>query len=120
MALLLALGSTLGPAIGTAKADLVRPGPQRSTGPLYGDAAAAARFWRYQLYDDCVPMAVADVVGQLTGNRPSEQDILAVVESTPSTVHKGPMYIRPEKTERAPARLLPMNRRCCRTTASTG
>ena len=93
-----ALGLALGPAIGTAQAGPYPPSPPQGTGTLYGDPAAAARFWRYQEYDDdCVPMAVADVVGQLTGDQPSEQAVVATAESTPSTVHKGPIYTKPAK-----------------------
>jgi hypothetical protein len=94
----IALGLALGPVIGTAQAAPYPPGPPQGTGTLYGDPAAAARFWRYQEYDDdCVPMAIADVVGQLAGDQPSEQDIVAVAESTPSAVHKGPIYTKPGK-----------------------
>jgi hypothetical protein len=93
-----ALALALGPAIGTAQAGPYPPSPPQGTGTLYGDPTAAARFWRYQeLDDDCVPMAVADVVGQLTGDQPSEQAIVAQAESTPSTVHKGPIYTKPGK-----------------------
>lgn len=93
-----ALGLALGPAISPARAGPFPPGPQRDTSTLYGDPAAAARFWRYQEYDDdCVPMAVADVVGQLTGDQPSEQAIVAVAESIPSTIRNGPIYTRPVK-----------------------
>jgi len=88
----------LGPAIGTAQANPYRPDPPSSTGTLYGDPAAAGRFWRHQeLDDDCVLMAVADVVGELTGDQPTEEAIVAVAASTPSTVHKGPIYTKPEK-----------------------
>jgi hypothetical protein len=94
----IALGLVTGPAIGTAQANPYRPDPPSSTGTLYGDPAAAGRFWRHQeLDDDCVPMAVSDVVGQLTGDQPTEEAIVAVAESTPSTVHKGPIYTKPEK-----------------------
>jgi hypothetical protein len=47
--------------------------------------------------DDCVPMAVADVVGELTGHQPSEQAIIKVAQTTPSTVHSGPIYTKPKK-----------------------
>jgi hypothetical protein len=93
----IALGVALGPAIAAARA-VPEPPAGSSTGALFGDPAAAARFWLRQQYDDdCVPMAVADVVGQLTGDQPSEQAIVALAESTPSTVHKGPIYTRPAK-----------------------
>jgi hypothetical protein len=89
---------SLGLATGTAQATPGAPAPSTGAGTLYGDPAAAARFWRYQqLDDDCVEMAVADVVGELTGNQPSERAIVKVAQSTPSTVHHGPMYDKPGK-----------------------
>jgi len=92
-----ALGLALSPA-GTAHAAPGPPDPPRGESTLYGDPAAAAPFWRYQQYDDdCVPMAVADVVGELSGHRPSEQAIIKVAQSTPSTVHPGPIYTKPKK-----------------------
>jgi hypothetical protein len=92
-----ALGLTLGPSIAAAGA-VPEPPEGGSTGTLYGDPTTAARFWLRQQYDDdCVPMAVADVVGELTGNQPSEQAIVALAESTPSTVRNGPIYTRPAK-----------------------
>ncbi|OBG26581.1 hypothetical protein A5673_07545 [Mycobacterium sp. E3198] len=82
-------------AVGTARAT---PAPPRGEGMLYGNPAAAAEFWRYQGYDDdCVEMAVADVVGELTGRQPSEQAIVKVAQYTPSTVHPGPVYTKPKK-----------------------
>jgi hypothetical protein len=96
-ALAVALGLALGPSIAAARA-VPEPPEGGSTGTLYGDPDAAARFWQRQQYgDDCVPMAVADVVGQLTGDQPSEQAVVAVAESTPSTVRKGSTYTRPAK-----------------------
>ena len=60
---------------------------------MHGDPAAAARYWRYQQQDyDCAEMAVADVVGQITGDEPSEQRITALAESTPSGVRRGPIW----------------------------
>jgi len=92
-----ALGLALSPA-GTAHAAPGPPDPPRGESTLYGDPAAAAPFWRYQQYDDdCVPLAVADVVGELSGHRPSEQAIIKVAQSTPSTVHPGPIYTKPKK-----------------------
>jgi hypothetical protein len=94
----LAIGLALGPAMGTADATPGAPGPASGEGMLYGDPAAAAPFWRYQEYDDdCVEMAVADVVGELTGHQPSEQAIIKLAQSTPSTVHSGPVYTKPKK-----------------------
>ena len=91
------LSPAMGPAPGTAQAAPGLPA-QPSAGTLYGDPAAAAPFWHYQDYDDdCVEMAVADVVGELTGDEPSEQAIVKVAQSTPSTSHHGPIYAKPGK-----------------------
>jgi hypothetical protein len=96
-----ALGLAIGPAMGTAAAAPHSPNPPTSEGTLYGDPTAAAAFWRYQaLDDDCVPMSVADVVGEITGNQPSEQVIVGVAHSTPSTIHSGPVYTKPGKGDR--------------------
>jgi hypothetical protein len=93
----LAGAAALGLAMGMAQAAPGAPDPPSGEGTLYGDPAAAAPFWRYQQYDDdCVPMAVADVVGELTGDEPSEQAIIKVARSTPSTAHPGPIYTKPK------------------------
>jgi hypothetical protein len=94
----LASAVALGLSMGTALAAPGPPDPPSGEGTLYGDPAAAAPFWRYQQYDDdCVPMAVADVVGELTGHQPSERAVVKVAQSTPSTVHPGPIYTKPKK-----------------------
>jgi len=91
-----ALGLPL--SVGTAHAAPGAPQQTSGEGTLYGDPAAAAPFWRYQAYDDdCVEAAVSDVVGELTGHRPPEQAIIQVAQSTPSTVHSGPIYTKPKK-----------------------
>jgi hypothetical protein len=84
-------------AVGTVQAAPATD-PPSSTGTLYGNPAAAAPFWRYQQYDDdCVEMAVADVVGELTGTQPSEKEVVKLAQSTPSSVHSGPVYTKPKK-----------------------
>jgi uncharacterized protein YvpB len=72
-------------------------GPAHATsGPMYGDPAAAAKYWRYQQYwDDCTLVASADVVGEMTGVEPSEEDIIERAQSTPSSQGPGPIYTRP-------------------------
>jgi hypothetical protein len=93
-----ALGMAMGPAVGTAHAAPGPPDPPSGVRTLYGDPTAAAPFWRYQEYeDDCVEAAVSDVVGELTGHQPSEQAIIKVAQSTPSTDHSGPIYTKPKK-----------------------
>jgi hypothetical protein len=72
-------------------------GPAQATsGTMYGDPVAAAKYWRYQqYYDDCVIVSTADVVGEVTGVEPSEEDIIDMAQSTPSSQGPGPIYTRP-------------------------
>jgi hypothetical protein len=85
-------------AMGTAQAAPGTPDPPSGAGTFYGDPEAAAPFWHYQDYDDdCVEMAVADVVGELSGDEPSEHAIVKLAQSTPSPSHRGPIYARPGK-----------------------
>jgi hypothetical protein len=66
---------------------------------MYGDPAAAAPYWREQHASDCGEMAVADVVGEITGRQPTEQQITALAESTPSTAGPGPIWKPPGNTD---------------------
>jgi hypothetical protein len=60
---------------------------------MHGDPAAAAPYWRYQQQDrDCGEMAVADVVGEITGHQPSEDAVTAAAGNIPSGSHPGPVY----------------------------
>lgn len=59
---------------------------------MYGDPAAAAPYWRQQHSTNCGEMAVADVVGQITGDQPDEQRITDVAAVTPSTARTGPVW----------------------------
>jgi hypothetical protein len=59
---------------------------------MYGNPAAAARYWRKQSFDDCALIAAADVIGELTGRLPSEDEIIAVAQRVGSRMHPGPMY----------------------------
>lgn len=61
-------------------------------GQMYGDPAAAAPYWRYQHQQDCGLMAVADVVGQLTGREPSQMGIEMRGLFTKSESHRGSIY----------------------------
>lgn len=61
-------------------------------GEIYGDPAAAAPYWRQQHFSDCAEMAVADVVGQITGHEPTEEQITAVAENTPSAAGPGSIW----------------------------
>jgi Peptidase_C39 like family len=58
----------------------------------YGDPAAAAPYWGLQHFSDCGEMAVADVVGQITGDEPTEKQITTVAENTPSVSRSGSVW----------------------------
>jgi hypothetical protein len=82
---------TIGLGQGIALAD-----PSGSSSGVYGDPAAAAPYWQAQsLEDNCGAMSVADIVGQLTGDRPTEAQILMVAEQTPSEVNPGTKIYKP-------------------------
>jgi len=61
-------------------------------GQMYGDPAGAAQFWRYQHNQDCGLMAVADVVGQVTGREPPQSMIQLRGRFTKSSAHQGAIY----------------------------
>jgi hypothetical protein len=67
-------------------------GVARADGQLYGDPEAAAPYWRYQHQQDCGLMAVADVVGQLTGREPSQIGMELRGIFTKSESHRGDVY----------------------------
>jgi len=66
---------------------------------MYGDPAAAAPFWRPQHSSDCGEMAVADVVGQITGREPTERQITSIAKITASSTDAGPIYHRRDGTD---------------------
>lgn len=79
---------------GAAQAD-----PIAKAGGMHGDPSAAAPYWRYQQQDrDCGEMAVADVIGEITGNAISEEEITSAAENIPSTTHAGPIYTPGNRT----------------------
>lgn len=91
--------STMLPAIAAALAITLAGPAQAASDGMHGDPAAAARYWRYQQQDyDCAEMAVADVVGQLTGRLPSEDDVTTAAENIPSVSRPGPIYRPSGKT----------------------
>jgi hypothetical protein len=59
---------------------------------MYGNPQASAAYWRYQHQEDCGLMAVADVVGQLTGREPSQIGIELRGIFTRSDSHRGDVY----------------------------
>ena len=66
---------------------------------MYGDPAAAAPFWGRQHASDCGEMAVADVVGEITGRQPTERQIAVVAENTPRATGSGPIWKPPSDTD---------------------
>lgn len=86
MGLAAALSAAIGAMVGFAATADAAVG-------MHGDPAAAAPYWRYQQQDkDCGEMAVADVVGQITGHEPTEDEITGVAGNIPSVSHPGPIY----------------------------
>ncbi len=68
------------------------PSPTAADG-RYGDPAAAAKYWQQQsLEDNCGLMSVADVVGEITGHAPTEQQMVTLAEATHSPTNPGPIY----------------------------
>jgi Peptidase_C39 like family len=72
---------------------LTAPAVADPTG-MYGDPAKAAQYWAEQSFgNNCVLMSVASVVGQITGQMPTEQQIIEVAKTTPSVAEAGkPVY----------------------------
>lgn len=77
--------------------------PSRTTtAGVYGDPAAAAKYWQQQsLEDNCGLVAVADVVGEISGQATTEQQIIALAEATPSQTNPGPIYAPRDDTSHA-------------------
>jgi predicted double-glycine peptidase len=79
--------------IGFAGAAQAAPAPHTSVAGMRGDPGAAAPYWHYQQQDyDCGEMAVADVVGEITGHQPTEDEVTAAAANVPSVNHSGPIY----------------------------
>ena len=76
-------------AAGSASPTLLAPAAA-DPGGLYGDPAKAAQYWAPQSFgNNCVLMSVAGVVGQISGQMPSEQQITDVAPTTPSVAEQG-------------------------------
>jgi predicted double-glycine peptidase len=85
--------------VGFAGAAHAAPSYTNSQGGMHGDPAAAARFWHFQIAQyACGELAVADVIGQITGHEPSEEEITTAAEHTPSDRHPGPIYTPTSRT----------------------
>ncbi len=101
LALLCATAAAPWTFVSHAAADAALSNPVPDAGHelgMYGDPAAAAAHWRQQHDSDCGEMAVADVVGQITGRQPTEEQITALAESTTSTVGSGKIWTPPGNT----------------------
>jgi hypothetical protein len=79
----------------TATASVNGNPPARTTvGGVYGDPAAAAKYWVQQsLEDTCGLASVADVVGEVTGHARTEQQIIKLAQNTPSVIRDGQIYL---------------------------
>lgn len=89
VALFAALTFLLVPAVAVAD-------PSGSQQGVYGDPAAAEQYWQAQsLEDNCGAMSVADIVGQLTGDRPTEAQVLLKAEQTASEMNPGTKIYTP-------------------------
>ncbi|UQX12238.1 C39 family peptidase [Candidatus Mycobacterium methanotrophicum] len=84
--------SAAGVAVLLVAAAIGLAGIARADGQMYGDPEAAATYWRYQHQEDCGLMAIADVVGQLTGHEPTQVGIELRGIFTPSESHGGDVY----------------------------
>jgi hypothetical protein len=83
-------------AIGSTPSKASAAAGALTTDGMYGNPAAAAKYWQRQsLTDDCGLVSVADVVGEITGQEPTEQQIIALAENTPSESRPGPIYVPP-------------------------
>ncbi len=58
---------------------------------MFGDPDGMAGWTVRQSYNDCAIMAAADVIGQVTGNQPAEDDIVGFAKNTPSVSTPGDM-----------------------------
>lgn len=58
---------------------------------VVGDPDGVAGYNVEQSYDDCALMATADVIGQMTGNAPTEDEIIGFAQNTPSVAEPGDM-----------------------------
>src|SRR6202044_1269893 len=75
--------------VGSPSPVLVAPAMADPAG-MYGDPPKAAQYWAPQSFgNNCVLMSVADVVGQVSGQMPSEQQIIDLAQNTPSVAEEG-------------------------------
>jgi hypothetical protein len=71
-----------------------------ATDGVYGDPAAAAKYWQAQsLEDNCGLISVADVVGEITGHAPTEEQMVTLAQKTPSGTKPRSDLCSPERPE---------------------
>jgi hypothetical protein len=87
--------STTSPSTAPASPSGNPPATARATvNGVYGAPEEAAKYWQQQsLEDNCGLASVADVVGEITGNAPTEKQIIKLAQSTPSVIRDGPIYL---------------------------
>lgn len=70
-----------------------------ATSGVYGNPTSAAVYWQQQsIEDNCGLLSVADVVGEITGDEPTESEIIALADKTPSQINPGPIYVSPSQS----------------------
>ena len=68
----------------------------------YGDPDGMAGWQIAQAYNDCAIMAAADVIGQMTGNEPAEDEIVNYAANTRSVSRPSDMIFRFDKFDGDP------------------
>jgi hypothetical protein len=64
-----------------------------SDGAVYGDPEAASRYWEQQSQSDCGLMATRLAIAELTGQTPTEKEMIDLAKKTPSECSPGePVY----------------------------
>lgn len=92
-----ALGAAAVAAVVIGSAGATEAAPQvpapHAEARMHGDPAAAAAYWHYQQQHlDCGEMAVADVVGEISGHSPTEDEVTGAAANIASVAHPGPIY----------------------------
>jgi hypothetical protein len=89
-----AAGNAAAPAAeGAPSPSVTQPAASPTVGPgVYGDPGPGMKFWHAQSKEDnCGLMAVSFIVGERTGNQPTEQEMITLAQNTPSSVNPGTM-----------------------------
>jgi len=91
-------GSVVPLAVASDNTDAPIPTANHIVG-MYGDPAAARPYWRPQRTSDCGELAVADVVGEITGDEPTELEVTSLAVRTPSAAGPGTIWGRDGNTD---------------------